>query len=473
MSKIGIILKREYLTRVVKKSFIVMTIVGPILMAALMIVPAYLAKMDEEEAKEILVIDQTDAFSKYRLNNTYLTNHSLKADSVALDSSKISVRRLPDSQEIKFHFLDKDMNLSEGKEMLKAEEYYALLFIPKNLVKQPMLELYSKKESNRSIISYVTSRLEKEIEKEKLSSKGVDPDILTSIKTDLEIVTKIVQEDGEEKESFTAVTTVLGVAGGFLIYIFIFMYGSQVMRGVIEEKTSRIIEVIISSVKPFELMMGKIVGVALVGLTQFLLWVVLTGAIVTVVSKVFLDEPTQIMTTQGTSIMEETPEMAAQNPMSDDGMASFVDQIDKFINSVNWTLILLSFLFYFLGGYLLYAALFAAIGSAVDAEADTQQFMMPVTIPLILGIVMMQTVLENPDGTLAFWGSIIPLTSPIVMMMRVPFGVPVWELALSMTLLVGAFIFFTWFSGKIYRVGILMYGKKVNYKELWKWIRHH
>lgn len=473
MSKIGIIIKREYLTRVVKKSFIIMTIIGPILMAGLMIGPAYLAKMDEEGAKKVLVIDQTDAFSKYRLNNTYLTNYRLKADSVAFDSSKISVRRLPDSDNISFHFLDKDMSLSEGKEMLQGEDFYALLFIPKNLVKQPLLELYSKKESNRSITSYVEAKLEKEIQNEKLRIKGVDPDVLQSTKTELEIITKVIQEDGEEKESFTAVTMVLGVAGGFLIYIFIFMYGSQVMRGVIEEKTNRIIEVIISSVKPFDLMMGKIVGVAMVGLTQFLLWVVLTFGIVTAVSTVFLDNPEQVMTSQSSSIMGDSQEVSAPMSMEEDGMKSFVDQIDKFINSVNWVLILGSFMFYFLGGYLLYAALFAAIGSAVDAEADTQQFMMPVTIPLILGIVMMQTVLENPDGMLAFWGSIIPLTSPIVMMMRVPFGVPVWELALSMGLLVLAFLFFTWLSAKIYRVGILMYGKKVNYKELWKWIRHH
>ena len=473
MSKIGIIIKREYLTRVVKKSFLVMTVIGPILMAALMIGPAYLAKMDEEGAKEVLVIDQTDAFSKFRLNNSYLTNHRLKADSVALDSSKIAVRRLPDSDAIKFHFLDKDMTIAEGKEMLKGEEFYALLFIPRNIVKQPILSLYSKKESNRSIISYVESKLEKEIENQKLRVKGVDPEIINTVKTDLEIITKVVKEDGEEKESFTAVTMILGVAGGMMIYFFIFMYGQQVMRGVLEEKTNRIIEVIISSVKPFELMMGKIVGVALVGLTQFLLWIILTFGIVTAVSSVFMDNPEQLMSTQTTSIMGDQQQTAEQMPIQTDGMASFVDQIDKFINSVNWVLIIGSFIFYFLGGYLLYAALFAAIGSAVDAEADTQQFLVPVTIPMILGILMAQTVLENPDGTVAFWGSIVPLTSPIVMMMRIPFGVPVWELLLSMGILVLAFLFFTWLSAKIYRVGILMYGKKVNYKELWKWIRYH
>lgn len=474
MSKIGIIIKREYLTRVVKKSFVVMTIIGPILMAGLMIGPAYLSKLDDEEAKDIFVIDQTDAFSKFRLNNSYLTNYRLIADSVPIDSSQISVRRLPDSDKIKFHFLDKEMSIRQGKEILQKSDYYALLFIPKNIVKQPMLELYSKKESTMSITSYVESKLEKEILNEKLRLKGVDPDVINNTKTDLNIVTKIVQEDGAEKETYSTITMILGVAGGFLIYFFIFMYGSQVMRGVIEEKTSRIIEVIISSVKPFELMMGKIIGIAMVGLTQFLLWIILTAGIVTVVSAVLQDSSKEIMKAQSTSIMADvgTSQMQ-QSPIKTEKMDNFVGEMQKFVSSVNWSLIIGSFIFYFLGGYLLYAALFAAIGSAVDGEADTQQFMLPVTVPLILGIVMMQTVLQNPDGNLAFWFSVIPLTSPIVMMMRIPFGVPIWELALSMSLLILAFIFFTWLSGRIYRVGILMYGKKVNYKELFKWIKYH
>lgn len=461
------------MTRVVKKSFLIMTIIGPILMAGLMIGPAYLAKLDEEAAKDILVIDQTDVFSKYRLNNTYLTNFRLKKDSVEFDSSKVSVRRLPDSEKLRFHFLDKDISIEEGKKILNTSENYALLFIPSNFVKQPLLELYSKKEAVLGITTYLEGRLEKEIMNEKLKAKGVDPDIIETAKTELNIATKIVEEDGQEKDSYSAITMVIGIAGGLLIYFFIFMYGSQVMRGVIEEKTNRIIEVIISSVQPFQLMMGKIIGVALVGLTQFLLWVVLTFSIVTVVSNIFLDEPTQLMSAPSSSIMDGGSTVAQMPDVPSENVDAFVQEIDKFISSVNWPLILGSFLFYFLGGYLLYAALFAAIGSAVDAEADTQQFMLPVTVPLILGIVMLQTVIENPDGTVAFWFSMIPLTSPIVMMMRLPFGVPTWELAVSMGLLILAFIFFTWLSGKIYRVGILMYGKKVNYKELWKWIRYH
>ncbi len=451
-----------------------MTIIGPILMAGLMIGPAYLAKMDEEKAKDILVIDQTDAFSKYKINTSYLTNYPLKADSVPFDSTKASIRRLPDNKEITFHFLDKDMSIEEGKKMLKNSENYALLFIPENLVTQPLLQLFTKKESVNSINRYVEQVLEKEIQNEKLKIKGVDPSVIETSKTELNIETKVLTEDGGEKDSYSAVTMILGIAGGLLIYMFIFMYGSQVMRGVIEEKTNRIIEVIISSIKPFELMMGKIIGVALVGLTQFVLWVVLTFGIVTVVSNVFMDKPEQIMQTQtSTSIMDSQVPEAMQDAGTQAQVDVFIQKFNKIITSVDWVVIIGTFLFYFMGGYLLYGALFAAIGSAVDNEADTQQFMLPVTVPLILGIVMMQTVLENPDGNLAYWFSIIPFTSPIVMMMRVPFGVPYGELFLSAGLLILAFLFFTWLSGKIYRVGILMYGKKINYKELWKWIRYH
>jgi len=476
MGKIGIIIKREYLTRVVKKSFLVMTIVGPILMAALMIGPAYLAQMDEESAKDILVIDQTGAFQKYRLNTGYLTNYRLKKDSVPFDSSKVMVRRLPDTKNLKFIFLDKDMALSEGKELLRNTENYALLLIPHNFVSQPMINLYSKKESVLGITSYLENKLEKEIQIEKLKIKGVDPDILRNTKTEINVSTIIIEESGEEKESFSTITMIMGIAGGFLIYFFIFMYGAQVMRGVIEEKTNRIIEVIISSVKPFELMMGKIIGVALVGLTQFLLWIILTSIIVSSITAVLAVPQKEIMQTQvPTSIMGGgMNNISTSNLVADNNKVDLiVKQLNKFVASVNWGLILGSFLFYFIFGYLMYAALFAAIGSAVDNEADTQQFMLPVTIPLILGLVMMQTILENPDGTIAYWFSIIPLTSPIVMMMRIPFGVPVMDLVLSMIILVSSFFFFTWLSGKIYRVGILMYGKKVNYKEIWKWIRYH
>ncbi len=478
MSTTGIIIKREYLSRVMKKSFIIMTIIGPILMAALMVGPAILAKYDKEELKEVLVIDQTKAFSQYRLNRTYLTNYQAQKDTLAIDSSKVMIRRLPDTDNIKFEFINPDMTIEQGKEMLKESDKYALLLIPSNIARQPSLELYSKKGAVANIESYVKSKLENEIYNEKLKINGVDPDVIENAKTRLKPLTKIIQDDGEEKESHSFITSILGIAGGLLIYMFIFMYGSQVMRGVIEEKTNRIIEVIISSVKPFNLMMGKIIGVALVGFTQFILWVILTFAIVSGVSSFMKEEAKPIMEVQTQSIMQSGGNgiVQAQNINKEevqDKKEVFLDTLTNFVQSVNWALVLGSFLFFFMGGYLLYAAMFAAIGSAVDSEADTQQFMLPVTVPLLLAILMTQTVLKNPDGALAFWFSIIPFTSPIVMMMRIPFGVPTFELILSGVLLIATFLFFTWLSGKIYRVGILMYGKKVNYKELWKWIRYH
>ncbi|MBI5217411.1 MAG: ABC transporter permease, partial [Bacteroidia bacterium] len=240
-----------------------------------------------------------------------------------------------------------------------------------------------------------------------------------------------------------------------------------------EEKTSRIIEVIVSSVKPFQLMMGKIIGVALVGLTQFLLWVILTFAIVTVVKSAIMKDSSEIIRQEikTENIFSSSGFQKAQPALSD--KTEQINDAFSAIKSINFGVMLGSFLFFFLAGYLLYAALFAAIGSAVDSEADTQQFMMPVTIPLILGMVMLQSIIQHPEGPIAFWFSMIPLTSPIVMMVRIPFGVPYHELIISMLLLVLAFIGATWLAAKIYRTGILMYGKKVNYKELWKWLRYH
>jgi len=254
-----------------------------------------------------------------------------------------------------------------------------------------------------------------------------------------------------------------------LIYFFIFLYGVQVMRGVMEEKTSRIVEVILSSVKPFQLMMGKIVGIALVGLTQFLLWVILTGTLYSIATVTILKDVDMKQIQQ----KEQTIKIGADLNFSEMKHNADTGEIAKLWNdfkSVDIVAILLCFLFYFLVGYLMYSALFAAVGAAVDSEADTQQFMMPITIPLILSFVVAESVIQDPQSSMAFWFSIIPFTSPIVMMVRLPFGVPAWELALSMSLLVLGFLFTTWIAGRIYRTGILMYGKKVTWKELGKWL---
>ena len=245
----------------------------------------------------------------------------------------------------------------------------------------------------------------------------------------------------------------IGFISGLLIYIFIFMYGTMVMRSIIEEKTNRIVEVIISSVKPFKLMMGKIIGVSLIGLTQFVLWICLTSLLFFIVQGYF----------GNIAEIESSQEIEMQSMMLEGLM---------YLNNINLVEILLAFLFYFLGGYLMYGSLFAAVGSAVDAEADSQQFILPVTIPLILSFILIQPIMENPDSSLAFWMSIFPLTSPIIMMVRIPFGVADWEILVSILVLIGSFILSTKFAAKIYRTGILMYGKKINYKELLKWLRY-
>lgn len=446
MSKLSLIIKREYLTRVRKKSFLVMTIIGPLLMAAVMIAPIMFAKMDQEELKVIAVID----------------------------SSHICNGIIPETQYLKFEYLQ-NTTLEKVKKTYKGNGYYAVLFIPHILTYAPKsVQLFSHKQPSMGVKMHISNAIEKELERLKLKTYDIkDLDgILKAVKTNIAVNTIKWTDDGLEEKTSTEIAMVVGIVAGILIYFFIFMYGAQVMRGVIEEKTNRIIEVIISSVKPFPLMMGKIIGVALVGLTQFLLWIILTFSIVTMVKTAVLKDSNEILTQQ---IQTESLFSSSGLQKSQAAVADRTEQInDAFsaLKSIDFGVMLVAFLFYFLAGYLLYAALFAAIGSAVDNEADTQQFMMPVTIPLILGMVMLQSIIQNPEGPLAFWFSIIPLTSPIVMMVRIPFGVPYHELIISMALLIAAFIGATWVAAKIYRTGILMYGKKINYRELWKWLRY-
>jgi ABC-2 type transport system permease protein len=261
----------------------------------------------------------------------------------------------------------------------------------------------------------------------------------------------------------------VGFGTGILIYLFIFLYGVQVMRGVVEEKTSRIVEVIISSVKPFQLMLGKIIGIAMVGLTQFILWTILTFILVFIGQFFFIQE---LNITDNPVVQQTMPTMPGQMKATQNFNYSEAKEILNDLQNIPFLKIISAFIFYFLGGYLLYSAMFAAIGAAVDNEADTQQFMAPVTIPLVFAFIAGQFIIQNPEGPLSFWLSIIPFTSPVVMMVRLPFEVPLWELFLSMALLVAGFIFMTWLAGKIYRTGILMYGKKATYKELWKWLRY-
>ncbi len=446
MHKILLIIQREYLTRVKKKSFLVMTILGPVLFAAFMVIPAWLATMEDTEVKTIAVVDSTNIFYKI----------------------------LPETEFIKFKYPE-GISLKDLQNSFEQLGYSAILFIPHNILSSNTSILYSNKQPSLSVSMHIENSIEKEIERQKLKANNIEnlDEILKSVKTDIDLRNISWNEEGQEKESNTGLAMGIGYGSGMLIYFFIFLFGAQVMRGVIEEKTNRIVEVIVSSVRPFQLMMGKIVGVGLVGLTQFVLWVSLTFLFVGVVQKVAFPELSKTPTEQVLSqdIMNnqqlQKPQMNFTEPKP-----QMLEEIFTSLGSVNFGLILGMFIFYFIGGYLLYGSFFAIIGSAVDNEADTQQFMLPVTLPLIIAIFVMINTINNPDGQLAFWFSMIPLTSPVVMMVRIPFHPPAWEIILSALILVITFVGSTWMAGKIYRTGILMYGKKASYKELWKWFRY-
>jgi ABC-2 type transport system permease protein len=432
MSKTRLIIQREYLTRVRKKSFIIMSILGPLLFAMLMVVPIWLMTRDSGDARIIAVVDE-NAYFAGKLSNT---------------------------GSIVYDFRENDISLARNQ--LDERMFYGVLHIPPLDFNHPEgIRLYADRNPSMDIMMGIERSLGRVIEDYRIEEAGIDREILKKLNANVSVQTINISK-GEEKESNTGVATAVGYVASLLIYFFILFYGVQIMRGVIEEKNNRIVEVIISSVRPFQLMLGKIIGIGAVGLTQFLIWAVFTvviysGAIAILgFNNLDPEQIQQVGQVTSTTSVDETEQM--------------VQEIFKAIETINIPLILLSFLFYFLGAYLLYGSLFAAIGSAADTDSDAQQFQLPVTIPLIISIVVLGAVLKDPDGSLAFWMSIIPLFSPVVMMMRIPFGVPVWQLILSMGLLIGGFIFTTWMAGRIYRIGVLMHGAKVNYKILAKWL---
>lgn len=429
MSKVGLIIGREYWTRVKKKSFILMSILTPLIFAGVFALIIYIGVKQESE-KIVEVVDETGLF----------------------------VDKLPESNSLKF--LYSTQPLQEVKDSLEKRANYGILHIPKIDIDDPKgVRFYSQGNPSFEVIAIIRSRLRSELQSIKMEKSGISPELLAHLRADVDIET--INLDGKkEKQGSAASASLIGVISGFLIYFFVILYGTQIMRGVAEEKSTRIVEVIVSSVKPFELMIGKIVGIALVGLTQFGIWVllslVLSGGVM-----FFFGAQAQPAALQE---LAQSPEM--QQVMSEDP----VEKVMASLASLNLPLILGMFVFYFIGGYLLYGALFAAIGAAVDDDADTQQFMFPLMFPLIIAMSTYYFVMVNPDGPLAFWMSIIPFTSPIIMMIRIPFEVPLWELLLSMTLLVAAFLGTTWFAGKIYRIGILIHGSKISYKVIWKWL---
>ncbi len=438
MKKIFLIIEREFLTRVKKKSFIITTVLVPLFFVGLMAAPFLIQSIKDTGHKNIVVIDR----------------------------SGLAPQALENTDDMTFLF-QPDASPDSLKAVFKQENYYAVAAIgPLAGNSPPSVDLYAFKQINLDVQRYVEQGLEKAVEQHKLAAyqiAGLDT-ILAAVKTRIPAKTFVWGDDGEEKASHREINMIISYILGFIMYMFIFMFGSLVMRGVIEEKNSRIVEVIVSSAKPFQLMMGKIVGIASVGLLQFLIWIVLTLALSTIVPLFFEGSAADMTQTIAATTGNGVSPQVMDNALSVDFKAMF--------ESVPLIPILVSFLFFFLLGYLLYAALFAAVGSAVENEADTQQLTIPITVPLIVGLLLMLHTFQYPDSTISVWASIIPFTSPMVMMARIPFGVPAWQVILSLALLFATFVAVAWLAGKIYRTGILMYGKKPSLKEMWKWLRY-
>jgi ABC-2 type transport system permease protein len=439
MHKIWLIIQREYTTRVKNKRFLLVTFLMPLLIIGLIFGSAYLSTKGTEHRK-IAVIDP-NGYIKTSLKNT---------------------------SQIDFEFPENVDTTNYG-----SKGYTDILILPKFDSKQKSnYILRSKKSMGLMMQNSISEKINSAIEDQMLQEAGIRQNVLDSIhKASQYAELKAYEDKGKaSKESNAGLAMGIGYASGFLIYLTLFIYGTMVMRGVMEEKTNRIAEVIISSVKPFELMLGKIIGIGAVGLTQFALWIILITSL-TSFGMHFL--PTDIQN-QVTTLQQSNGQMGAAGMGQASETAMRIYNMQHTISTANWPLIIGCFVFYFLGGYLFYSALFAAVGSVVNEDPqDAQSLVFPITMPIIISYLITNMVTQNPNTPLAFWASMIPLSSPMVMMARVAYGVPsavtYWELALSMSLLIGGFLFTTWLSGKIYRTGILMYGKKVNWKTMIKW----
>ena len=437
MNHLPLIIKREYLTKVRNKSFIIMTFVSPLIMIALIAVVAYLSQLNKDTERRISILDETGQIA--------------------------SVFEKTDNTE--YEVLN-TVDLETAKKIIDEGDQFGLLYIKKSGDSLKLVEdvqFFSDESTSLSIISGLERKIEKRLSDLKLQQDGVDLEKIQAAKTDINIAQETFTGERTSKLD-NILKLAFGGAAGYLLFMFIIIYGNMIMRSVIEEKTSRIIEVIISSVKPLQLMMGKILGTSLAGITQFTIWILLGGVAFFIITAIFGISMADINTPQ-----QEMMQQAMQDP----GMSNEIElAINSFFNLPILNLII-AFLLFFIGGYLLYSSLYAAIGAAVDNETDTQQFMMPIIMPLILAVyVGVFTVIDDPHGTVSTVFSFIPLTSPVVMLMRIPFGVPLWQQAVSFGLLVVTFMLTVWFAAKIYRVGILMYGKKPSYKELYKWLKY-
>lgn len=431
MNKVWLILRREFLNRVQKKSFLIATILVPLIFPAIIGLLVFISQQQEKnKQKEVIhYIDESHLFKP--------------------DSSQYIFRE--------FHG-----SVADGKTAFQNSDDFGLLHIPAlTLAKPEGIVIYSKISLSIDDVQGIGRILENQFRELKMQELKIDQKLLDDLKTNVRINNVSLGDNGQEQSNNTMFNAAIGVVAGILMYMFIFIYGAQIMQGVIEEKTSKVVEVIVSSVKPFQLMLGKILGLASVGLTQFLIWIVLMTTITFgLLGAMGIDPPQQ------QAMQQISAEAAAQQAAASSEM---VKNLGEFM-ALPWAYIGFCFIFYFLGGYLLYAALFAAVGSSVDSPAEAQQFMFPITIPMLISYMsLFMFVLKNPHGPISIWLSIIPFTSPIAMMGRIGFNVPFWQLALSMILLIAGFIFTTWVAGRIYRVGILMHGTKVNYKVMAKW----
>lgn len=404
----------------------------------------------------------------------YFTYKGIKDtyDKVAVVSNnKILNEKLVSDKNIKYEYVTQ--SLEEMKKSLTKSDYDYVLYLPNFTLQTPdSIQLYGAKQAGLSLNRRISGDIEELIRNQKLKESGISQSDLDQLKTSVDISNKKIAETGQEQDSSAGASTIIAFIAGILMFMFIMLYGIQVMRGVIEEKTSRIIEVMISSVKPFQLMMGKIIGIAMVGLTQFILWIVLTLTISTVAVSFFANKEDFKKSVELAQAGQGASQLSQGTPAATMQQGPIAD-IQKSLAGLDIGKIVTVFIFFFLGGYLFYSALYAAIGSAVDSETETQQFMMPVMMPLLLGYALSLSVVTNdPYGSVAFWLSMIPFTSPIAMVVRLPYGVPNWELALSMVILIVGFIGTVWMAGRIYRVGILMYGKKTTFKEMFKWFTY-
>lgn len=448
------IIAREYLTRVKKKSFLLITFLGPLFFAAICILPTLIMNMTGEKDKKVGVVDQ----------------------------SGIAIEKFVDNEA--FDFIDYSGNDADSlKSVYGSLDLDALVIVSPldQTTKTVSVSAYSSKPLSVDMKEALGSRVDEAVEDYRLTLYDVEnlKEIMNEVKADVNIATYTIGEDGEEKITSSEVYMIISLLLAMIIYMFIAMFSGMVMQSVIEEKTSRVVEVLVSSVKATELMFGKIIGVACVAITQFLLWIILTAIIVTGVSKfVGVDSLMQSATMQTEQMTQMTEGLGLEEGAVDMSMSMPVPAAGGEMGAVMTTLkgldygqLILGFIIYFVLGYLLYASFFAAIGSAVENEADTQQLQMPITIPLLIGFFIAFYAFKAPDSPIVFWGSMIPFTSPIVMLARIPFGVPAWELALSIGLLVVTFIACGWMSAKIYRIGILLFGKKTTFKDLWKWLK--